>query len=507
MNKMETAIHLIYDTVKSTLGPKGKNVIIDHSAFQPFITNDGVTIAENIESDDAVLETILTLAKEASIHTNNTVGDGTTTTIVLLGALFDSGLEMIKKGIAPLILKKELDESLKKIKNEINKKSRKPHLNELQKIATVAVNNTEDGMLISNAYKKVKNRLGIQLIEHDCKETYYQHIKGYTIESNLASPYFLNDSNIKLINNPYLLLFENALKDIDLLSETINKIILQKKDLIIFAEDYDQNIVQEILSLNAEIENKIYLLKTPEYGVKQQEILNDISSITNTIVVKNHQIVAEKDLGEISKIRISKKNITFFYQKSKAVDLRKKQALAQLKNAMNDLDKEWYSKRYNMFQNGLINIFIGAPTTIERREKKMRFEDALWAVDTAQQGIIPGSGIVLLELSEKMPLKTSGDQILKAALSNPFLQILKNAGLNSEEIYNQIKNLHFSCLYNVQKETYEKIQNTDIMDPTKVILEALENAVSIVGMLLTTNHLIINEHNNESFKNSIFNEY
>lgn len=504
--KMIEAVHLITDTVKTTLGPKGQNVIIDHSDFQPFITNDGVTIAENIESEDETLQTILTLTKEASINTNNDVGDGTTTTLVLLRAIFDKGLEMVKNGTNPIILKRKLNESLLEVKEMILRKNRKPSKEELTRIASISANDYEIGKMVSDAYFKVGLRSGIELLEHDEVSTKLVHGKGYKIPTRLASSYFLSNEDQVKLENSYLLLMQNNLGEIENIALILNTILKENRPLVVIAEDYRDSFIQEILALREETNANIYLLKIPEYGMKQQEILKDLRSISDAKITKCQEEIRIQDLGVLKAITLNKKDTIFSYQKNKNTEWRKKEILKQIKASQNDLEVEWNQRRYAMFQKGIVEIYVGAQTTTERREKKMRFLDALCAIDSASFGILPGSGIILLEISEQIEKQEIGFQIFADALKKPFYQILENAGIDSEDIYQKIHEKEFKYLYNVLEENYELVENSQVVDATKVVIEALNNAVSIASMLLTTNHLIINEYQNERNKLSGYNE-
>lgn len=506
IEKMQEAVHLMCNTVKTTLGPKGKNVIIDHSLFQPFITNDGVTIAENIESEDEILQTILTLTKESSINTNNQVGDGTTTTLVLLQTIFDQGIEQIKNGINPMILKRELEQSVKMIIEEIFSYSRKPTRAELQNIATISANDKEIGKIISTAYSKVKSRTGIELIEQEKEFDEMILKKGYMISTIIPSPYFLKKLAEEKLKDSYILLIQNSLAEIENLYKIINHIITEKKNLVILAEDFDDRITEEILNIKEETNCQIYLLKNPEYGLKSFDIFQDLQAISNATLIKKMEQISFESLGIIKNITINEKNVTFFSEKNNTIKKRKKEILTGLKKSETDLEISWNKTRLDMFQNGRIEILIGAPTKTEARERKMRFEDALWAIDIANHGILPGSGIVLLEISEKMNQTSIGNTILKSALQKPFFQILENAGINAEIIYQQVKKDHFKKLYNLSTDQYENKELTGVLDATLVVIEALKNAVSIASMLLTTNHLIVNEYQNDLAKENTLEE-
>jgi len=499
--KLGEAINLLCDTVKVTLGPRCSNVIIDHSTFSPFITNDGVTIASNIESDDPVINTILELAKEASIKTNENVGDGTTTTLVLLQSIFNNGLTFIKNGINPIVLKKELDTSLDKIINIIKEKEYRLDNKNIRNLVSVSANDKEIGKIISDAYFMIGNKEGIKVYEGNEFETKVNYLKGYTFDTNIASPYFFLNNKEIILNDARLLLIEDDINNIELLADVINHVIEENQNLIVIAKDYSDKLINDIIALNMELDKKIYLLKSIEYGNREKEFYDDLKDITGSKILKNDNIIGLSDLGKIKNITINKEYTKIEFITNKKI----KSKVEELEKNINE-DYEYYSKRINMLKKGIVNILVGAPTVTERREKKMRFDDALCALGTIDDGILPGGGLVLLEISDILDNSSIGTKILKEALKIPFETIIYNAGINKEEIYNRIKDSNYKLIYNIVKNEYEDIYNTEVIDSKKVIINTLTNAVSISGMLLTTSSLIINEYQNNLNKENGFGE-
>lgn len=491
--KMNEAINLLCGTVKTTLGPKGSNVIIDHSSFSPFITNDGVTIAENIESDDVVVNTILTLAKEASIKTNEVVGDGTTTTLVLLEAIYNYGIKLIDEGVSPLIIKKELDNSLLNVLDLIDKYSKSASKEDLLLVATNSANNEEVGKNISDAFSKVKNKNGILIKEGNLDKTVINYIKGYTFDTVLASPYFLHANEIEF-NNPYLLIHNGIIEDIEYIAENLNYIISNNESLIIIAKDYSNEVIEQVLSLYLDENINIILLKNPEYGIKEYYFENDIKAILDN---------QTNGFKTVKSIKITKDKSTIVFNKNSSLDTYI-ESLKTLKFD-NEIDNNYINEKKSMFENGIAEIIVGANTVTERRELKMRYDDALCAVSSCKDGIVPGSGIVYTLISEQLNSNTVGDKILKKALNEPLKQIIINSALN-ESILDEIKKSNYQKIYNVKSDKFENINTTIILDPCLVIKSALKNACSIAGMLLTTNSLVINEYKNELKKVNDFNE-
>ena len=486
-NKMNEAIDLLCDTVKTTLGPKGSNIIIDHSAFSPFITNDGVTIANNIESEDEVINTILSLAKESSINTNDLVGDGTTTTLVLLQSIYKIGIKKLNN-ISPIILKDELFSSLKSITNMLNDIKFKANKKELLSIATTSSGSNEIGKIISDAYSKVNNKNSIKITESNDEETHIINKKGYIIDSILASPYFLKDKSNIEISNAIVLIVNNYLNDIEEVSTIINEMIKTKESLVIIAEDYSDLFVSEILNLNMENLINIILLKSPGYGFEKITILDDLALITNSKITETSNISLNK-LGKINNVTISNNEVIFNFKENEKINKKINEINTLESNDFND-------KRISMLTSNSIEIQVGGLTTTEKREKKMRFDDAKCAIFSSSNGILKGSGLSLYEVSEKLEVKNEADDILKIALKSPFEQIMINAGLDKNEIINEIKKSNYQKIYNVLNSKFESVNNTDVIDPYDVVLNSLKNAISIASMLLTTTSLVINEYQN-----------
>lgn len=496
--KMQEAITLLCDTVKETLGPVGNNTIIDHSTFSPFITNDGVTIAKNIESDDPVINTILELAKEAAIKTDETVGDGTTTTLVLLESIFLDGLEKIKNGKKAMILKNELNNSLKKVIALIKEKNRIPEKDDLFKIASISSNDPKIGEILTNTFIKVKDTAAIKLIDNNTNKTEVNFYKGYRFETLLASPYFLKNEKISF-NNSKILISNQEINDLEEIAKILNEIIEKQNNLIIIANDYSEDFIQSILSLYLNNTAQIILLKNPLYGENSYTFLEDISIITNAKARFSKTNLNRLSLGLCEHVEITNEKTTLQFTSNENIKLYKK-------NIKKD-ETEYGKKRLAMFTNGLAEIKIGGLTETEIREKHMRYQDALCSLNVAKKGILPGSGITLLEIKEELNIESDGDEILKNSLDKPFIQILKNAALNDQEISKEIKKNNYKILYNVSLNKYENKKETSVIDSTEVILNSIMNACSIASMLLTTSNLVINEYQNNLNKQNEYNEF
>lgn len=506
-DKILESINILCGTVKKTLGPKGNNVLIDHSNYSPFITNDGVTIAQNIESEDETIGTILEIIKEASIKTNEEVGDGTTTTLVLLESIYKQSINFIEKGESPIIIKKELNKTLEKILEKLNKQKRKASKNDLKNIAYVSAGDETLGNIAYQAMEKIKQKEGIVIKEILDNKTSISYLKGYNCETTLASPYLLSDTKLVNYKDVYILLLNTVLTSLESISFLLNDILNNKKPLVIIANNYIENVVEEIVSLVLIEKIPIYLLKIEEYGMHTYDIMKDISCITNAKIIENENYITSNDVGIAQNIQITKENININFKVSSKSNCYLKKLKKESKEIDSDLESNFYEKRITMFYKGTAEIKLGAPTKTEWLEKRMHLEDAICALSVSNKGILPGAGISLLQVSSEIESITSADKIWASALKKPFEQILENSGLNYLEIEKQVEKKNYNSIYNISTERWEEINQTNVVDPFLVIEHSLINATSIAGMLLTTTSLIINEHKNNLNKEDEYNNW
>lgn len=502
-DKILESIHDLCGTVKKTLGPVGNNVLINQSTFSPFITNDGVTIAKNIESEDETKNAILEIVKEASIKTNEEVGDGTTTTLVLLESIYEQSLEYINKGISPMVLKKELERTLKVILNKLETLKRKPNKENLKQIATISANDELLGDLAFQVLEHVKEKEAITIKEVPENKTTISYFKGYTCDTTLASPYFLKNTK-ETFKEAYVLLMNTALTSLESVSFILNDILKTKKSVIIIAPYYEEQIVEEMVSLSMTEDISICLLKIEDYGMHVYEIMKDIACITEATIIENENQIVTNAIGFSKYIEITKENIRIDFKTNKNTKEYVKKLKKETNQMPNDLDEYFYKKRIAMFTKGMAEIKLGAPTKTEGLEKRMRLEDALCALSVCENGILPGSGISLFKIANELEMESEAFKIWQEALKKPLEQILENAGLNDKEIQNKIKKENYNIIYNVSNDSWEETTNTKVIDPLLVVMHSLINATSIASMLITTSSLIINEHINNNDKE---NEY
>ena len=489
---MEDAINLLCNTVGATLGPSGNNVIINSDNASPFITNDGVTIANNIESDDKIVNTILEITKEASLKTNEVVGDGTTTTLVLLQSIFNEGIRSIKSGADSIQLKRALDTVVEKLIIKLDNMKQKPTKKQLTAIAKTSANDNEMGNLVSEVFLKMQSKYGIRIEESTDATTYYEIKKGYNLEyDNISNLYFQKQNEI-VLENAYILLLYGYLEDLEKIAEIINECIQNNKSIIIITEDYNEAINQQILLYYLKYNKNVFLFKSSFYGYQKESVATDISILTNANIVDiSYGHARHNDLGLASNVIINKNEVLIIS------DLNNKTWLNKLKKEFcsitSDYDKELLAERIAKLESGMATIYVGALTNAEKRDKIMRLEDALFAINIAKDGIVAGAGVPFLEISNSINVNSDAERIIKNALEVPFKKIIDNSAQDYDKIYKYICQNNYKKVYNYQTNNFENIHSTNILDPVEVIKTALKNAVSIAGMLLTTNSLVINE--------------
>lgn len=488
---MSDAVNILCDTVSATLGPTGNNILIHNSEMTPFITNDGVTIASNIESEDNRINAVLEIVKEASIKTNELVGDGTTTTLVLLQSIFNLGLEEIRKGKNKIVLKNELLSYKNQISEEIKKLKRKPLKEDLLNVATTSSNDYKIGKLTAEIFQKVKSKYSIKLEESNNEQTYSVNKKGYSVPiHSISSMYFSKKKSLEY-NDVKILLLKGYLESLERISDIINDSLETNKNLLIFVEDMNEQIKNEILVYYMNHKN-IFIVELEEYSSHRDRQEEDIAYLSSS-TIKNidYEQASFCDLGNIDKIIITQSEVVLFHSKNSQERINKLQE--ELKNCLSDYEKEFINERISKLENGITTIYVGGTTKSEKRERLMRFEDAICALESAKGGFVPGEGITYLKVSEKLENKDTASLILKKSLEKPFEKIIENLGLDYKEMKNYIRKNDYGVIYDYTVNDYIPIQNSKIIDSTEVLISAFGNALSISSILLSTSSLIIND--------------
>lgn len=500
--KMHEAINLLCDTVKCTLGPKGNNVIIDHSSFTPFITNDGVTIAENIQSDDEVINVILEIAKEASIKTNIMVGDGTTTTLVILQSLFNSCIKAIKDGENTIVLKQKLNKSLDIILKSLEKEKIILKDNMIENLAMIASNDTQISKVVSEVFSKVSIREAISIIEIDENKLFAKYYKGYKFNSILASAFLLKSQNSIIYNNCEILIIDNLVTSTKFIASILNDVMNNSKSIIIIANDFSDYFVNEIVTYVLNDNLKCLLIKIDECGIMERLVKNDLEILSGSKIVKSEEDITVSNIGFIKSVFLTRENTRINFEINDIIEKYSQNIESELLEIKEEYIREFYLKRLAMFNEGTVEINLGAPTKIELREKRMRLEDALCSVYSSNEGILLGGGYTLLKISDSLNDNDLIENIWKNALLAPFNQLMINSGLDCLKIKEKILLSKYNLLFNIYDEEFEEIDKTIVIDSFRVVMNSIINACSIVSMLITTNSLIINEQLNNLHKNA-----
>lgn len=486
------AVNLICNPVEDSIGPKGTNSIVSTSDLPTFITNDGVTIARNIESDDLCINAILELIKEAAIKTDELVGDGTTTTLTLVKSIIKESFQLVSNGMSKYEISNKLLKEVKEIEIHLKESSIEANEKAKRNIAITASGKKEYGEMIYEVASKIKNINGIKITTGIKEETKVTYFKGYEIDTIIASDYFFKENNLIDLKKTYILISNNKISDWEDVSDIINECFNNKKNLVIFADDYEDDIISYILSLNYENDLKIYLLKNPECGIRKFLISEDLINLSEARIIN-----ADFYLGSLENIKITKDKTSMYFNTNIKKYLEK--ISSDIEKLDDSFDIEFYQRRKSMLENGLALIEVGGKTNSEIREAKMHFDDAINAIFSLDDGASLGGGVAYLEIASKL----NKDYILKKVLEMPFKKIIENSMLDFDDIKEEIVKSDFKKVYNVIKNEFEDTINTTVLDSTKVLISSLNSAISISNLLLTTNSLIINEKNDYKNINDI----
>ncbi|MFH2065119.1 MAG: chaperonin GroEL [Pseudomonadota bacterium] len=505
---MLKGVNTLADAVKVTLGPKGNNVVLNKSYGYPTVTKDGVTVAKEIDLEDKFENMGAQMVKEVASKTSDTAGDGTTTATVLAQSIYNEGQKLVTAGMNPMALKRGIDKGVEAVIAELKQMS-KPTKNkkEIEQVGTISANSDETiGKLISEAMEKVGKEGVITVEEAKGMDTSLEIVEGMQFDRGYLSPYFVTDSERMeaLLDNPYILIHEKkvtVMKDMVPLLEQVSK---SGRPLMIIAEDVEGEALATLIVNKLRGTLKVAAVKAPGFGDRRKAMLEDIAILTGG------QMIAEdlgikldslklKDLGTCKKIKITKDNTTIVdgAGTKSTIEGRVKQIRAQIEETTSDYDREKLQERLAKIIGGVAVINIGAATETEMKEKKARVEDALNATRAAvEEGIVPGGGVALvrcLPALDKVKVKgeeKSGIAILRHTLTEPLRQIVRNAGLEGSVVLNKVKEGKDDYGFNAQTETYENLIAAGVIDPTKVVRFALQNAASVAGLMLTTEAMI-----------------
>ena len=514
--KMLDGVNKLADTVKVTLGPKGRNVVLDKSFGAPLITNDGVTIAKEIELDDPYENIGARLVKEVATKTNDIAGDGTTTATVLAQAIIKEGVKNVAAGGDPMAIKRGIDkavesavEGLKGISSEINGKE------DIARVASISANSNEIGELIAEAMEKVSKDGVITIEESKTATTGLNVVEGMQFDKGYISPYFVTDTDKMetVMENPYILITDKKISNIQEILPLLESLMQQSGKLLIIADDIESEALSTLVLNKLRGVLNVAAVKAPGFGDRRKEMLEDIAVLTGGEVITSDLGLELKDttieqLGRAKQVKIQKENtiIVDGAGDKEKLSARVKQIKTQLEETTSEFDKEKLQERLAKIAGGVAVIEVGAATEVEMKEKKLRIEDALSATKAAvEEGIVAGGGTALVnimpavekclnDLSEEEKI---GAKIVLKALEEPVRQIATNAGLEGAVILNKIKSSEAGIGFNAAKEEYVDMKKAGIVDPTKVTRSALQNAASIASMSLTTESVVTDKKEKE----------
>ena len=512
-NKLKSGVAQLANAVKVTLGPKGRNVVIDKKYGAPQVTKDGVTVAKEIELPEPMENVGAQLVKEVASKTNDDAGDGTTTATVLAQAIVNVGLKNVTAGANPMDLKRGIDKAVATVVAELRKQSQEvgDDMTKIEQVATISANNDKKiGELIAEAMGKVKKEGVITVEEAKGIETEVKVVEGMQFDRGYISPYFITDADKMEVSldRPYVLLTDKKISTMADLLPILEPVAKSGRAMLIVAEDVDGEALATLVVNRLRGSLKIAAVKAPGFGDRRKEMLEDIAVLTNGIVISEDKGLklseAKLDmLGECEKVSIDKENTTIVNGAGSKDEIKKRvsQINAAIENSTSDYDKEKLQERKAKLAGGVAVLYVGAPTEVEMKEKKDRVQDALSATRAAvEEGIIPGGGVAYIRTIESLAgLKgvnddeTTGIRIVERAIEEPLRQIAHNAGLDGAVIVQKVREGKGDFGYNARADKYENLLASGVIDPTKVARVALENAASIAGMVLTTECVMVDE--------------
>ncbi len=508
--ELKKGVDALADAVKVTLGPKGRNVIIEKKFGAPHITKDGVTVAKEIELENAFENMGAQLVKEVASKTGDQAGDGTTTATVLAQSIVTEGLKNVAAGANPMDLKRGIDKAVSKVVEGIRAMSEEvdDDMAKIENVARVSANNDEEiGRLIAEAMKKVKKEGVITVEEAKGTDTTVDVVEGMQFDRGYISPYFVTNSE-KMeceMDSPYILIYDKKISNLQEMLPILEAVAQTGRPLLIIAEDVDNEALATLVVNRLRGSLKICAVKAPGFGDRRKEMLEDIAVLTGGTVVSEVKGMQLKqatinDLGTAEKVTVNKDNTTIVNGAGSKENIvaRVNQIKAQIETTTSDYDKEKLQERLAKLAGGVAVLYIGAPSEVEMKEKKDRVDDALSATRAAiAEGIVPGGGIAyircldtLAELKGDNNDETTGIAIIRRAIEEPLRQIVANAGLEGAVIVQKVKEGKGDFGYNARTDQYENFLSTGVIDPAKVTRVALENAASIAGMFLTTECVI-----------------
>ncbi|NHB70021.1 chaperonin GroEL [Perlabentimonas gracilis] len=512
-DQLKKGVDKLANAVKVTLGPKGRNVVIEKKFGAPQITKDGVTVAKEIELSDPMENIGAQMVKEVASKTGDDAGDGTTTATILAQAIIGVGLKNVTAGANPMDLKRGIDKAVAQVIKGLKKQSIEigDDYTKIEQVATISANNdNEIGKLIAEAMKKVKKEGVITVEEAKGIETTVEVVEGMQFDRGYISPYFITnpDKMETVLENPYVLITDKKISTMKDLLPVLEPVAQNGRSLLIIAEDIDGEALATLVVNKLRGSLKIAAVKAPGFGDRRKEMLEDIAILTGGVVISEEKGLrldaAKVDmLGSAEKISLDKENTTIVNGagNKEAIEKRVAQIKLQIENTTSDYDREKLQERLAKLAGGVAVLYVGASTETEMKEKKDRVDDALSATRAAvEEGIVPGGGVAYIRaleglegLSVENEDQNTGIKIIRQAIEAPLRQIVSNAGQDGSVVVQKIKEGKDDYGYNAYTDKYENLFKSGVIDPTKVTRVALENASSIAGMFLTTECVMADE--------------
>ncbi len=516
-DSLKRGVDALANAVKITLGPKGRNVVIEKKFGAPHITKDGVTVAKEIELADAFENMGAQMVKEVASKTNDNAGDGTTTATILAQAIVGVGLKNVAAGANPMDLKRGIDKAVAAVVANLNSQAEQipSDGDKVEQVARISANNDDEiGRLIAEAMKKVKKEGVITVEEAKGTETTVEIVEGMQFDRGYISSYFVTNTEKMeaVLDNPFILLYDKKVSTMKELMPILEAVVQTGRPLLIIAEDVDGEALTTLVLNKLRGSLKIAAVKAPGFGDRRKEMLQDIAVLTGATVVSEEvglklEAAGMEVLGSCEKITINKDNtiVVGGAGEKSAIDARVAQIRSHIETTTSDYDKEKLQERLAKLAGGVAVLYIGAATEVEMKEKKDRVDDALSATRAAvEEGIIAGGGVALIRAQVALDsVKTANDdeltgvQIIRRAIEEPLRQIVANAGGEGSVVVQKVREGKESFGYNARTDVYEDLKAAGIVDPKKVTRIALENAASIAGMMLTTECVIAEEKKDE----------
>jgi chaperonin GroEL len=505
---MLNGVRTLADAVVVTLGPKGRNVVLDKSWGSPTVTKDGVTVAKEIELDDKFENMGAQMVKEVASKTSDMAGDGTTTATVLARSIYEEGQKLVAAGNNPMAIKRGIDAAVELVVKELQKLSKTTKdQREIAQVGTISANNDETiGNIIAEAMNKVGKEGVITVEEAKSMETTLEVVEGMQFDRGYLSPYFVTDPEkmVVSIEDPYILINEKKISNMKDLLPILEQVAKMGKPLLIIAEDVDGEALATLVVNKLRGTLHVAAVKAPGFGDRRKAMLEDIAILTGGQVVSEDlgiklENLSVSDLGSAKRISIDKDNTTIVdgAGSRSALEGRVKQIRSQIEETTSDYDREKLQERLAKLIGGVAVINVGAATETEMKEKKARVEDALNATRAAvEEGIVPGGGVALvrcLDALSKMKIKSEqklGVKVIMRAIEEPLRQIANNAGLEGSVVIDKVKTAQGAFGYNADTDTYEDLMKAGVIDPTKVVRLALQNAASVASLMLTTQAMV-----------------